>query len=43
MKVSYNIKETDEGFIAKSKYDWDEDGDFDDILTMKTKKIKLDN
>jgi hypothetical protein len=43
MKVSYHIKETDEGFIAKSKYDWDEDGDFDDILTMKTKKIKLYN
>ena len=43
MKVSYHIKETDEGFIAKSKYDCDEDGDFDDILTMKTKKIKLDN
>ena len=40
MKVSYNITKTDEGFIGKSKYDWDEDGDFDDLLTMKTKRIK---
>ena len=41
MKVSYFIEETEEGFIAKSKYDWDEDGDFDDLLTMKTKRIQL--
>lgn len=40
MKVSYHIEETKEGFIGKSKYDWDEDGDFDDMLTMKTKRIK---
>ncbi|MCG1034904.1 hypothetical protein [Polaribacter sargassicola] len=40
MKVSYHITKTDEGFIGKSKYDWDEDGDFDDLLTMKTKRIK---
>ncbi|WP_439129823.1 hypothetical protein [Polaribacter sp.] len=39
MKVGYHIKKTDKGFVAKSKYDWDEDGDYDDILTMKTKKI----
>lgn len=39
MKVSYHIKKTEEGFIGKSKYDWDEDGNFDDLLTMKTKKI----
>ena len=43
MKVSYHIKETAECFIAKSKYNWHGDGNFDDILTMKTKKIKLDN
>ena len=41
MKVSYHITKTEQGFIGKSKYDWDEDGDFDDILTMKTKRIKL--
>lgn len=41
MKVSYQIEETETGFVAKSKYDWDEDGDFDDTLTMKTKRIKL--
>ncbi len=40
MKVSYHITKTKEGFIGKSKYDWDEDGDFDDLLTMKTKRIK---
>jgi len=40
MKVSYHITKTKEGFLARSMYDWDEDGDFDDILTMKTKRIK---
>lgn len=39
MKVSYHITKTDGGFLGKSKYDWDEDGDFDDLLTMKTKRI----
>lgn len=42
MKVSYHITKTNEGFIGKSKYDWDEDGDYDDLLTMKTKRIKID-
>jgi len=42
VKVSYHITRTKEGFIGKSKYDWDEDGDFDDLLTMKTKRIKID-
>ncbi|AUC21255.1 hypothetical protein BTO15_03650 [Polaribacter sejongensis] len=41
-KVSYFIERTTEGFIGTSKYDWDEDGKFDDLLTMKTKRIKLD-
>lgn len=41
MKVSYFVKETSKGFIAKSKYDWDEDGKNDDLLTMKTKRIVL--
>ena len=40
MKVSYHITKTEEGFLGKSKYDWDEDGDFDDLLTMKTTIIK---
>lgn len=42
MKVSYLITKTEEGFVGKSKYDWDEDGDFDDLLIMKTKRIKTD-
>lgn len=41
MKVSYKVYETEEGFTAVSKYDWDEDGEFDDLLTMKTKRIQL--
>lgn len=40
VKVAYHITKTKEGFIGKSKYDWDNDGDFDDVLVMKTKKIK---
>ena len=40
MKVSYHITKTDEGFLGKSTYDWDNDGAFDDFLTMKTKRIK---
>lgn len=42
MKVSYHITKTEEGFLGKSAYDWDNDGDFDDFLTMKTKRIKTD-
>ncbi|MCI2230261.1 hypothetical protein MC378_13870 [Polaribacter sp. MSW13] len=38
--VSYHITQTDEGFLGKSKSDWDKDGDFDDLLTMRTKRIK---
>lgn len=41
MKVGYRLKETEQGFIAKSKFDWDEDGEADDMLTMKTKRIDL--
>lgn len=40
MKVGCHITATQERFIGKSSYDWDEDGFFDDILTMKTKRIK---
>ena len=40
MKVGYHITKTEEGFLGKSKYDWDNDGDLDDLLTMKTKRIK---
>ena len=39
-KASYHITKTAEGFLGKSKYDWDEDGNYDDLLTMKTKRIK---
>ena len=42
MKVSYHITKTDEGFLGKSTFDWDNDGEFDDFLTMKTKRIKTD-
>ena len=42
MKVSYHITKTKEGFLGKSTFDWDNDGDFDDFLTMKTKRIKTD-
>ncbi|MBU3011648.1 hypothetical protein KO506_09560 [Polaribacter vadi] len=42
MKISYHITKTNEGFIGKSNFDWDNDGEFDDALTMKTKRIKLD-
>ncbi|MCH3881538.1 MULTISPECIES: hypothetical protein [Tenacibaculum] len=39
VKVAYHISKTEEGFLGKSKYDWDNDGEFDDVLIMKTKKI----
>lgn len=42
MKVGYYITKTEEGFLGKSTYDWDNDGKFDDFLTMKTKRIKTD-
>ncbi len=41
VKVSYHIEKTEEGFVGTSKYDWDKDGEFDDLLVMKTKRIKL--
>ena len=40
IKPSYYIEKTDEGLLAKSKHDWDNDGEFDDFLIMKTKKLK---
>ena len=39
---TYFIEKTEEGLLAKSKHDWDNDGEFDDILTMKSKKIKVE-
>ena len=42
VKASYHITKTEEGFLGKSKSDWDEDGEFDDLLIMKTKRIKID-
>lgn len=41
VKVGYLIEKTNEGFIGKSTYDWDEDGALDDFLIMKTKRIKI--
>jgi hypothetical protein len=40
MKVSYFIEKTTDGFVGKSRYDWDYDGKIDDLLTMKTTRIK---
>lgn len=40
VKTAYHITKTKEGFLGKSKYDWDNDGEFDDLLIMKTKRIK---
>ena len=39
VKVAYKIEKTEEGFLGKSIYDWDEDGELDDTLIMKTKRI----
>lgn len=41
VKVGYLIEKTTEGFVGKCKYDWDVDGEFDDVLLMKTKRIKV--
>lgn len=41
MTVSYKIERTKTGFKGTSKYDWDNDGEFDDLLIMKTKRIEL--
>jgi hypothetical protein len=43
VKVGYQITKTEEGFIGVSKSDWDEDGKKDDLLTMKTKRLTLEN
>lgn len=40
IKVLYGIEKTSEGFKGVSRYDWDNDGGFDDVLIMKTKRIK---
>ena len=37
----YTIAQTNDGFSAISTYDWDSDGENDDTLLMKTKKIEL--
>ncbi|CAL2103883.1 conserved protein of unknown function [Tenacibaculum sp. 190130A14a] len=36
----YKITQTKTGFNGKAIYDWDNDGEFDDILIMKSKKLK---
>ncbi|MGB1041935.1 MAG: hypothetical protein ACPGU6_00945 [Tenacibaculum sp.] len=35
----YKINKTQQGFDGKVIYDWDNDGEFDDTLFMKTKRI----
>jgi hypothetical protein len=42
VKVNYKVIKTDVGFDAVSLYDWDEDDVFDDLLLMKTKRIKTE-
>lgn len=37
VKVGYKIIPTENGFRGISKYDWDNDGELDDLLTMETK------
>ncbi len=37
----YKVTQTNTGFSAVSTYDWDDDGEIDDTLLMKTKKIQL--
>lgn len=41
VKEAYQIQKIENGFQGKSKYDWDNDGEFDDNLLMKTKKLVL--
>jgi len=41
VEVGYLIEKTTEGFVGKCKYDWDVDGEFDDVLLMKTKRITV--
>ena len=41
VKVGYHIEKTEAGFRGVSKYDWDEDGEYDDTLLMETKRIQL--
>lgn len=41
VKAWYSITKTPLGFNAKMIYDWDNDGDYDDELFMKTKRIRL--
>lgn len=40
VKATYFIKITKNGFHGKSIYDWDNDGQKDDTLIMKSKRLK---
>lgn len=42
VKEAYRIEKIENGFKGISKYDWDKDGEYDDLLTMKTKRIDLE-
>jgi hypothetical protein len=41
VKEAYHIEKIKDGFKGTSKYDWDKDGEYDDLLIMKTRKINL--
>ena len=40
-EAKYYIEKTEDGFLGKSADDWDKDGEKDDFLLMKTKRIEL--
>ena len=42
VKEAYFVEKIEDGFKGKSLYDWDKDGEFDDLLQMRTKRIKVE-
>lgn len=41
VKPAYKAEKTEKGLFLVSKFDWDNDGQKDDLLTMKSKQIQL--
>lgn len=41
-KIAYHITMNEDGFEGRSMHDWDNDGEYDDLLLMKTKRIILE-
>lgn len=42
IKIAYHIAMNENGFDGRSMHDWDNDGEYDDLLMMKTKRIILE-